>query len=110
MNLTYGYQASAGQMGADSTAGNARQLMTISGTIGGLTESAAYSYDNLGRLVTSNQTSNGATAQRRFAYDRWGTAIRSPEMAFGPGIGGLDREVFDNLELCAGVIPVTPDA
>lgn len=72
MNLTYGYQASAGQMGAGSTAGNAGQLVTISGTIGGLTESATYSYDNLGRLVTSNQTSNGATAQRRFAYDRWG--------------------------------------
>ena len=29
MNLTYGYQASAGQMGSGSTAGNASQLMTI---------------------------------------------------------------------------------
>jgi RHS Repeat. len=36
------------------------------------TESAAYTYDNVGRLVTSNQTSNGQTAQRRFDYDRWG--------------------------------------
>ncbi|MEK6288220.1 MAG: hypothetical protein AABO57_21080, partial [Acidobacteriota bacterium] len=72
MNLTYGYQASAGQMGAGSTAGNASQLMSISGTINSTTESAAYTYDNLGRLVTSNQTSNGASAQRRFAYDRWG--------------------------------------
>ena len=56
MNLTYGYQASAGQMGSGTTAGNAGQLMSISGTIGGVTESAAYTYDDLGRLVTSNQT------------------------------------------------------
>jgi RHS repeat-associated protein len=41
-------------------------------TINGTTESAAFTYDNLGRLVTSNQTSNGSSAQRRFAYDRWG--------------------------------------
>src|SRR5262245_19578861 len=46
--------------------------MSVSGTIGGSTESAAYTYDNVGRLVTSNQTSNGSSAQRRFAYDRWG--------------------------------------
>jgi len=72
MNLTYGYQALAGQMGAGTTAGNAGQLMAISGTIGGVTESAAYTYDDLGRLVTSNQTSNLSSAQRRFAYDRWG--------------------------------------
>jgi RHS repeat-associated protein len=45
--------------------------MSIGGTIGGLTESASYTYDNYGRLVTSNQTSNGSSAQRRFAYDRW---------------------------------------
>ena len=72
MNLTYGYQASAGQMGAGSTAGNAGQSMSISGTINATTESATYTYDNLGRLVTSNQTSNGSSAQRRFEYDRWG--------------------------------------
>jgi RHS repeat-associated protein len=72
MNLTYGYQASAGQMGAGTTAGHAGQLMSISGTIGGVTESAAYTFDDLGRLVTSNQTSNTSSAQRRFAYDRWG--------------------------------------
>ncbi len=72
MNLTYGYNALAGQMGSGSTQGNTSQLMSISGTIGAVTESAAYSYDNLGRLVTSNQTSNGSTAQRRFAFDRWG--------------------------------------
>ncbi len=71
INLTYGYQASAGQMGAGTTTGNAGQLMSISGTINSMTESAAYTYDNLGRLVTSNQTSNGSSAQRRFGYDRW---------------------------------------
>jgi RHS repeat-associated protein len=72
MNLTYSYQAAAGQMGAGTTAGNASQLISMSGTINATTESAGYTYDNLGRLVTSNQTSNGSSAQRRFAYDRWG--------------------------------------
>ena len=72
MNLTYDYQASAGQMGAGSTAGNAGQLMTISGTINSTTESASYLYDLLGRLTTSTQASNGSSAQRTFAYDRWG--------------------------------------
>jgi len=78
MNLTYNYQAAAGQMGANTTAGNAGQLISISGTINGVTESAAYTWDNLGRVVTSNQTSNGSSAQRRFVYDRWGnrTAVR----------------------------------
>jgi RHS repeat-associated protein len=73
MDLTYDYTAkSAGQMGVGTTAGNAGQLMNISGTINGTTESAAYTYDNYSRLVTSDQTSNGSSAQRRFAYDRWG--------------------------------------
>jgi RHS repeat-associated protein len=72
LSLNYSYQASAGQMGVGTTPGNAGQLMSVSGTIGGLTESASYTYDNYARLVTSNQTSNGSSAQRRFAYDRWG--------------------------------------
>jgi RHS repeat-associated protein len=72
MNLSYSYQASAGQMGSGSTAGNADQLMSVTGTINQTTESAAYTYDDLGRIVTSNQTSNGSMAQRRFSYDRWG--------------------------------------
>jgi RHS repeat-associated protein len=72
MNLTYNYQATAGQMGAGSTAGNAGQLMSISGTINSTTESSAYTYDLLGRLITSNQSSNGSSAQRLFEYDRWG--------------------------------------
>ena len=42
-------------MGAGSTEGNAGQLMAVNSnsTIAGVAESAAYSYDNLGRLVTS---------------------------------------------------------
>jgi RHS repeat-associated protein len=72
INLAYGYQAAAGQMGTGTTAGNPGQLTNISGKIGGTTESGAYTYDNLGRLVTSNQTSNAEAAQRRFVYDRWG--------------------------------------
>lgn len=75
MNLTYTFDAAAGQMGAGTTAGNAGQLMAVSGTISGggsATESASNTYDNVGRLATSSQTSNGQTAQRRFVYDRWG--------------------------------------
>jgi RHS repeat-associated protein len=72
MNVNYSYQASAGQIGAGSTAGNAGQLISFSGTISGAIESGGYSYDNLGRLVTSTQTSNGSSAQRRFVHDRWG--------------------------------------
>ena len=72
MNVSYGYQASAGQNGAGTTAGNAGQLMTISGTINQTTESASYTYDLQARLATYNQTSNGASAQRRFGYDRFG--------------------------------------
>jgi RHS repeat-associated protein len=72
MSLTYGYNALAGQNGAGSTAGNSGQLMSVSGTINGATESASYTYDLIGRLATSTQISNGASAQRRFAYDRWG--------------------------------------
>ena len=55
MNLTYNYQASAGQMGAGSTAGNADQLMSIGGTVNSTTESGSYTYDNSGRLVTSSK-------------------------------------------------------
>jgi RHS repeat-associated protein len=84
MNVTYGYQASAGQMGAGSTAGNAGQLMTINNsTINGTTESAAYTYDLLGRLVTSDQTTNASSAQRKFAYDRWGNRTTVWPSVFG---------------------------
>ena len=72
LSLSYNYQASSGQMGVGTTVGNTGQLMSRSGTIGGVTESAGYTYDNYRRLVTSNETSNGNSAQRRFSYDRWG--------------------------------------
>jgi len=83
MNLSLSFSAAAGQMGAGSTAGNAGQLMTISGTINSTTESAAYWYDNLGRLVSSNQTTNGSSAQRKFAYDRWGNRTTVWPSVFG---------------------------
>src|SRR5262252_1158926 len=74
MNLNYSYQASAGQMGTGTTAGNAGQQMAINNnsTINGIAESAAYTYDLQRRLAISSQTTNGVSAQRRFAYDRWG--------------------------------------
>jgi hypothetical protein len=37
-------------------------------------------------------------------------ATRSPEMPSGQGLGAWTTMVFDNLELRAGVIPVTSDA
>jgi RHS repeat-associated protein len=72
LNLTYNYQATAGQSGTGTTAGNAGQLMSVGGTINGTNESATYTYDLQGRLTTSNQTSNGSSMQQRFSYDRWG--------------------------------------
>jgi RHS repeat-associated protein len=72
LSLTYNYQATAGQNGTGTTAGNSGQLMSVSGAINGTTESTAYTYDLQGRLTTSNQASNTVTAQRRFQYDRWG--------------------------------------
>ncbi|HKV40716.1 MAG TPA: RHS repeat-associated core domain-containing protein, partial [Blastocatellia bacterium] len=64
--------AAAGQMGVGTTAGSAGQLVSVSGKINGVTESAAYTYDVDQRLVTSSQTSNGVTAGRSFTWDRWG--------------------------------------
>jgi RHS repeat-associated protein len=74
MSLNYSYQAAAGQMGVNTTAGNTGRLVAINNnsTINGAAESAAYSYDLQGRLVTSSQTTNGSAAQRLFAYDLWG--------------------------------------
>jgi RHS repeat-associated protein len=72
LSLNYNYQAAAGNNGAGTTAGNAHQLISITGSIGGLSESANYSYDLQKRLVRSSRTTNGASIQRQFAYDRWG--------------------------------------
>jgi RHS repeat-associated protein len=72
MSLNYSYDAAPGQSGATTTAGNTHQLISLTGTINGSTESANYTYDLQRRLATSSQTSNGSSAQRRFDYDRWG--------------------------------------
>ena len=55
MNLTYAYNASAGQMGAGTSTGNAGQLMNVSGTIGGTFESGP----------TAMTTSDGWSLPRR---------------------------------------------
>ena len=70
MSLTYGYQAGAGDSGANTTAGNSGQLMTISGMVNGQARNQTFKYDNLGRLVKAGGW-NSAT-NRRFVYDRWG--------------------------------------
>lgn len=75
MNLVYNYDALAGQSGTNTTAGNTHQLVSLSGTINGTSESANYTYDLQRRLVTSSQTTNGSSAARRFDYDRWGNRI-----------------------------------
>jgi RHS repeat-associated protein len=72
LNLTYNYNSAAGANGPGTIAGNAGEVMSISGTLAGQTESANYTYDLWGRLATSSQVSNGASAARQFAYDRWG--------------------------------------
>src|ERR1041384_505651 len=57
------------------------------------TESAAYTYDNLGWLVTSDQTSNSQTAQRSFDYDRWGNRTTVWDATSGgPQIQNLNME------------------
>ena len=83
MNLTYDYQAAAGQSGATSTAGNTHQLISLTGSINGTTESASYTYDLQKRLVTSNQTSNGSSMQRKIAYDKWGNRTTVWPSLFG---------------------------
>ncbi|MEN3331490.1 MAG: hypothetical protein V7641_855 [Blastocatellia bacterium] len=83
MDLTYSYNAQAGQMGVNTTAGNAGQLTGVLGTINGTTESATYYYDNLARLKISLQTSNGQSADRAYSYDRWGNRTAAYDDAKG---------------------------
>jgi RHS repeat-associated protein len=98
MNLTYNYNATAGQQGVGSTAGNNGQLMGVSGTINQINESTGYTYDVLGRLVTSNQTSNGATAQRRFENDRHGNRTNVYDATSGGNpIQRIDLEQNNNI-------------
>jgi RHS repeat-associated protein len=69
MSLTYGYGASSGQMGATTTTGNPGQLVSIAGSVNGVSRNQAFSYDNVGRVVTATGWS---AWNRRFSYDRWG--------------------------------------
>ncbi len=69
LDLSYGYQAGAGQMGNSTNVGNSGQLVSVSGTINNQSRNQAFSYDNVGRLVTA--TGWGVWA-RRFDYDRYG--------------------------------------
>src|SRR5258708_6708814 len=75
MNLTYNYSAQAGQLGTGTVAGNAGQIIGVTGAINGLSESAAFTYDDDRRIATSTQTSNGQTAGRSFAWDRFGNRL-----------------------------------
>jgi RHS repeat-associated protein len=80
MDLTYNYQAQAGESGLNTVAGNSGQLMGITGTIGGFDRSQAFSYDNVERLKTA--TGWGAW-QRRYDYDRWSNRTAVWDQASG---------------------------
>jgi len=69
LSLSYSYSASAGQMGTGTSAGNTGQIVSISGTVNGLSRNQAFSYDNVGRLLTASGWSSWG---RRYGYDRWG--------------------------------------
>jgi RHS repeat-associated protein len=69
LNLSYGYQAVAGQMGSASKPGNNGQIVSVNGTVNGQNRDQAFTYDNVGRLVTA--TGWGAW-ERRFGYDLFG--------------------------------------
>jgi RHS repeat-associated protein len=69
LNLSYGYQAGAGQMGNNSKPGNNGQIVSVNGTVDGQNRDQAFTYDNVGRLVTA--TGWGAW-ERRFDYDLFG--------------------------------------
>jgi RHS repeat-associated protein len=70
MSLSYNYQASAGQSGTSTTAGNSGQLMGVTANIGGQSRNQQFTYDNVERLVTASGWSS--TTNRRFAYDPYG--------------------------------------
>jgi hypothetical protein len=67
MDLSYEYEAQAGELGVGTAAGNAGQLMGISansrigmGSSLEITASQNYSYDTLGRLVTASGPGGGS--------------------------------------------------
>ncbi|HEY6330206.1 MAG TPA: RHS repeat-associated core domain-containing protein [Blastocatellia bacterium] len=75
MNLSYNYNAAAGQMGTGTTAGNSGQLVGTTGTIDSQVESASYTYDLDFRLVTASLTSNGQSAGRAYTWDPFGNRL-----------------------------------
>src|SRR5260370_4558707 len=99
MNLTYGYQAAVGQLGLKpdgngTSAGNASQVVSITGTINGLSRAQGFGYDNLGRLASANGWNMW---WRRYQYGRWGnrtsgTADNVP--LAGGGTGSCNVQVI----------------
>jgi RHS repeat-associated protein len=89
MNLTYNYNATAGQMGLGSTSGNTGQAVSVSGTINGQTESATYNYDLDRRLVSASQTSNGQTAGRSYTWDPLGNRLTETDTVANAQIQSL---------------------
>jgi YD repeat-containing protein len=78
MDLTYSYQAQAGQSGAGTTAGNSGRLMSITGTVKSVSRNQAFTYDNVGRLKTAT---GWCVWQRRYDYDCWEKQERPYSMA-----------------------------
>jgi RHS repeat-associated protein len=63
LDLTYGYSAAAGKSGYGTLAGNSGQLMSVTGTVNGITQNQAFEYDNVGRLVKSTGPGSAAAGQ-----------------------------------------------
>ncbi|MGH9762244.1 MAG: RHS repeat-associated core domain-containing protein, partial [Blastocatellia bacterium] len=75
MNLSYGFSAAAGTMGTGTIGGATGQLVSVSGTVNGQTESAAYTYDLNRRITSATQTSNGQSAGRGYTWDVFGNRL-----------------------------------
>jgi RHS repeat-associated protein len=90
MSLAYDYDASSGENGSGSTAGNSGQLMGVTENIGGVSGSAAYTYNNVSNLVTSNQSTNGVSEQRQYYQDRWGNRTKVYDATSG---GNLIQQI-----------------
>lgn len=70
LSLTYGYTPGvSGAFGAGTTNANSGQVVSITGSINGVSQNQVFTYDNVLRLVTATQSGSWA---RRYAYDRWG--------------------------------------
>jgi RHS repeat-associated protein len=104
LSLSYGYGASAGQMGSGTTAGNSGQIISVSGTINGQNRNQTFNYDNVGRLAAA--TGWGVWA-RRYDYDRFGnrTAVwdavsggNQRQNAVIAELGGIKRNRLASLD------------